>query len=877
MIEQLRTLPLRVPYHSGEALDSWLIRLAQRNGTTLFQIAPDLGLTGTYKTHHAFVRDLVAPRLRSIERQTGLVPGSLDGAVLNQFDVLEWPSISGSRYCIQCLRSPEGAWAIRWRLTYAVACVKHHCLLATVCPSCDLPPHQRHLGSTGALPSHFCARRLAGSRSVCGADLLANQIITLESGDPRLSAQRWIDERLDRMDPPSLTDLRDLGTLAEWFHRRVRPFDIPHLGPATVSAVDCLREKGLRPSRHHRPEVLLVDAAVLHLAVELLAAEDQDVRYQRFTPLFRHISNTSQTHFDSPAPNVFAVSQLAKLSRARQAQLLSTCGPHLRTTEQLRWYTHTAQPRLPESGCRLATDRARWVPRRLWQDWLVRFTPPQGFHASVLAIDVPAWLLLPGNLARNQTVSAELGPWRTRTSPLLGLMAASYPDVLTAFSNIADYLDKNGGAIDYRRRRETFTDIELPDEAWARICASSESFPGTGPKRLQSRLYLYALLTGADIRSADVLPGDPDEGIKASFIHRFRWPMPRPFRRELHRYARHLLAAAGIDEPLRWSPPATCAAGLQLPGPHLDAMPAALVTECIERHRMSMRTAAQHLHTTRPHVLYLAEQNTSVESDKLNGQVQVSTSFQIGVIKDSLRRPAAYQLTPDFLKEQLIEKAKKVEQVADETGFHRGTVRNLAQTYGVLPAPVPNPRLNNKIDPVWLRHQIEVLHRTNFEIAAEIGVKLHFLRKVRKELGIAPDERWSQNGPLRPELPAGIRKAVEDQQEGWTRLYRFQQVMAFPNVAAAARELEYHNPNLWRQFTQLERASPRHRTLRACRSGPTHAADGQWSTTTRGTQTARSTSAAGAVRAQEHQAPPFRMSDRRTQQVLGHQETLWLL
>lgn len=90
MLGQPRTLPLRVPPADGEALDSWLARLAHRNDIPVLPLARVLGFGDRLRVWHnyALTRRLPPPLLRRMKAQTGLPTDALDAAVLDQFDRL---------------------------------------------------------------------------------------------------------------------------------------------------------------------------------------------------------------------------------------------------------------------------------------------------------------------------------------------------------------------------------------------------------------------------------------------------------------------------------------------------------------------------------------------------------------------------------------------------------------------------------------------------------------------------------------------------------------------------------------------------------------------------------------------------------------------
>src|SRR6266511_5895932 len=173
-MQPIRTLPLRVALADGESLHSWLLRLAHRNGIPLLRLAPVLGLVERLRIPHNYALSwhLPANLLRRIETQTGLAPGALDAAVLDQFDPLGWKPIAASRYCTGCLTETSGIWSMRWQLPYTFVCLRHRCLLAAVCPSCHRAPHSAGMTlRAGLLPSTRCVLGARRQTLPCDADL----------------------------------------------------------------------------------------------------------------------------------------------------------------------------------------------------------------------------------------------------------------------------------------------------------------------------------------------------------------------------------------------------------------------------------------------------------------------------------------------------------------------------------------------------------------------------------------------------------------------------------------------------------------------------------------------------------------------------------
>jgi len=81
-------------------------------------------------------------------------------------------------------------------------------------------------------------------------------------------------------------------------------------------------------------------------------------------------------------------------------------------------------------------------------------------------------------------------------------LARRQPGILAIVCALAEYLDTHGAAIDYRRRRATFTDIALSRQQWRQFCIAATKRPRPGHTQLlHARRYMFQLLTGADLNN----------------------------------------------------------------------------------------------------------------------------------------------------------------------------------------------------------------------------------------------------------------------------------------------------------------------------------------------------------------------------------------
>ncbi len=250
--------------------------------------------------------------------------------------------------------------------------------------------------------------------------------------------------------------------------------------------------------------------------------------------------------------------------------------PHLDAADRLRHRATVQHARQPQG---VPPERVRSIPQLLWPDWYARLLPSAGLRGDRARATFANALLLPGLTGRqvHPTISA-LNAHRGRialSTVLRGYPTDTQTNVLRLLTRLSDHVDKRPGPIDYQRRRETFPDREvLTWSQWRSLSVEADTHPGNGPdtpgprgtpRLVHARRYLHTLITGGDLTN----PGHPlawTSPADRSRYHRFTSTMAPQLRRLLRSHARDLLAAAGIDEPLTWTPPAELADGITLPG-----------------------------------------------------------------------------------------------------------------------------------------------------------------------------------------------------------------------------------------------------------------------------------------------------------------------
>lgn len=238
----IASLPVSIPPRAGEAIDSWLERLADANGLTsaglVRELVDESGHTPRLLTLDPGA-DVVAriAALARIERErvraTTLVahPGAVDLVGLDSAHARRtfrlvaargWVWGHGTQLCPACL-GQDGVWQLTWRLPIVAVCARHRLLLLTTCPGCDRPfRDQGHspLRPAGASPQ--CENPIdAGPAIHCDRQLAS--LTAVDASSAAVDTQARIDRALANDDvevlgqaaagATYLTDLRHLATL----------------------------------------------------------------------------------------------------------------------------------------------------------------------------------------------------------------------------------------------------------------------------------------------------------------------------------------------------------------------------------------------------------------------------------------------------------------------------------------------------------------------------------------------------------------------------------------------------------------------------------------------------------------------------------------
>lgn len=235
-------LPVSVPPLAGEAIDSWLERLADANGVTSAGLVHELDDANGCPPRLLTLdpgTDVVAriASLARVEREqvqaTTLAahPGAVDLVELDSaharrtFRMIAargWVWGHGTQLCPACLQH-DGVWQLAWRLPIVAVCARHRLLLLTTCPGCARPLRdQGHSPLRPAGASSQCDNPIdAGPAVHCEQELTS--LMADDASSKAADAQARVDRALvdDHVDvlgqvaagATYLTELRHLATL----------------------------------------------------------------------------------------------------------------------------------------------------------------------------------------------------------------------------------------------------------------------------------------------------------------------------------------------------------------------------------------------------------------------------------------------------------------------------------------------------------------------------------------------------------------------------------------------------------------------------------------------------------------------------------------
>lgn len=821
----MRTPPLRVTPAAGEAIDSWLERIAHRCNVTWRELrVTQGGVIPAGSDADRWIGCLTTEQRAALNLFTGIDPVALRAMTLEGYPAIAagidpcagleaakypWRHTHASRFCPFCLAETGGAWRLVWRMVWFFACPRHHCLLAHRCPECGAPQRRGPVSGVVPQPGHCSAPVSSSPKDVglrCGADLTQAPVIALSPTSALLEVQAVIAETIlhDQANfgiyqsnptpvPQVLADVRAIGD------KYLAALDRGAVSPRFPAAVmreyrdlsDEERTAAGRVPARAVPAVITAIGATAAIAVvgqsELRAAGA--VLSSIWPPgnqgrISLSITMTGRLGGDTSA--------------ALRGSYLECLAPKLGAAEQLQYRIGTTLPTKPATNLDLVRIMATRIPTMLWSQWSLRLAEQnlfQRFLRSVLSVG----LLLIGHDIRVEEAIASLGCPQARASFHAGMRNLSkspdWPDVRSALYRLSDYLRVHGSPINYHRRRQLKFDGLLTEPTWRRICRETT----TRPEGITAvRTFLIERLTGTSQFRTPV-----PKHLEAQHSATYRIPLrlTPELNAALIRHAEQFLAQHQIrNEPVQWSPPISLLEGLHLPTNGVSV-------DVDEMHRLVNRWRHGDLSTA----VILKRLGVSAEVFRQACEENPTPREPRRPYRRTVPKPqpasemARDALPPDRLRRLYEVEGQSLRGIGASIGVSRQTVLHLAHDYGIV--ITPHGRGKYHIDPQWLRQQYTEKKRSLSEISVECGVSVGCIVSAARRAQIPMrglSRRSAEEVLANSNVPRWLVPAVTTQ-GGWERLQRLPDIALHASFAAAGRALGVPGFSLGAQVARIER------------------------------------------------------------------------
>ncbi|WNI24931.1 TniQ family protein [Streptomyces sp. ITFR-16] len=745
---QLRTLPIRLAPHPGEALDSWWEAVAHRLGTTTGDVLTSMGLLprGPSRpvesgTLGRLVTLLDADQVAGVAWSAGPTREQVHAMTLARYDGRAhridarrrrvearhvWGRARGSRYCPACLAESGGRWQLSWRLGWSFACLDHHLLLVDACPRCSRTP--RHFPATTRHPlapgrCHSPSENELPAR--CGQPFEEVPALMLAAPGSTIAAQERIETAISSgragfsvyQDHPqsSLALFADLRALVSILLRRV-PQRLTGFAPPEIVALHQLplpeKRRSFDPVEETRPGRLAprraaTAALTVSAALHILGQSDA---HQAATVLRDLISDA-----DGNIPLKVGL-RWAHTSPVFDAIHLATLAPRLKLTDQLRYRTPDPMPRRPgPSAATRIAERARKTPTQLWPAWSARLSPQNGALSRTIRPALSCYLLLIGG-TRNFSTGARL--LRAPVEDRLGTHMTSrlakqghFKAIGLGLSALADYLDQEESPIDYDRRRAADYRDLLPLDTWTQLCRDI-GFEAGGVRRHQfARALLFERLSGLPAPLAPT-PYAPSTAELRTMLRTFETDLTPALMVQLEGHAAEFLIRQKIHgEPVSWQPPTDSIRDLELPGCDLRDIDLGMLHRLIRDDCLTTAQAARRLNVSHDTVRFVLQEQPAPPGEAK------SAKWERGA---TVRRARA-ALPRDKFARFYLDEYRSLKWIAEHADVNVDAIKVLVREYGMKREGKATRW--RQIDLDWLRDQ-RATGRTCRDLAAETGFSL---------------------------------------------------------------------------------------------------------------------------------------------------------
>ncbi|MDW4910671.1 TniQ family protein [Streptomyces sp. ADMS] len=796
-------IPIGVLPASGEALDSWLERYAQRLRINTLDFVDYLGLPHVSArkmgTLGKMVRRLTEDERDVLQRRTGIGGEQLTAMTLEPYDGSlvridpvsrrlrcppNWRHYGNtSRYCPACLEEEPARWQLRWRLGWTFACTWHELIMLDQCPQCGNAPPVATRGRHRAVPRPETCRSwiiLRGQDVRCDFPLAQAPAVRLPKDGAVLATQHAVDTSVIA-DHHGAASRQRAGELSFLGRRALRGIHTQlELAPPGVREV--LEECGGTTPRvaatHevHDTHNIAVGTALAAIATDLEHPACDDL----FAWLHRGHGQPIGVPRDHPTSDL---GNWRPAGPRVTSRILRASDGQLTLKARLRYRTATPDAAAPSLSEDEVSQRAAKLPGMLWPSWMLRLLPAKAAHQPRIGGMRRACvnlMLIPGGPVGHGEASRLMGNrhFRSQQEALLAFVDADH--IASTLAHFAHVVDMHTVPIDYARRRALFADesaeLGLDERRHREICRSFGSRQFTPVHQERARWQLRRLLLGDEPYRSNHPP---------AWAHRFAYRLHPDLRAFFADQAGAILAAHGINEPVWWEPPDDWLDGIVLPVAPLNVAADRLTTLLAPGPPAS--DVAKNLGLTMHQLRLLLESRgiSAPRPPKPRGPGHPT--------------PRKGDLAPDRLRHLYEHQGMQQKDIAELAGCSAGIVR-----YSLREAGIPiRPRraageLARSVDRTWLRTEYHVKGRTAADIGRELNTGGNSITNLldaweipRHPLrGHVPPPRVHSNpfADLPVELSPAIRR-ISIRQNSLTALRSAVLVPGYPTRRSAALTL----------------------------------------------------------------------------------------